>query len=67
MSLDDRRYDSEDSLRYTGLGHAASAPETCETTRNLAAQQPAQYPASNSRDSCRQLSAAKFKNYEHIN
>ena len=30
----------EDNSPCAGHGHAMSAPETCETTRNLAAQQP---------------------------
>ena len=32
--------DSQDNLPCAGFGRAMSAPETCETTRNLAAQQP---------------------------
>jgi hypothetical protein len=35
-----RQDDSQDNLPCAGLGRATSAPETCETTRNLAAQQP---------------------------
>ena len=35
-----RQDDSQDSLPCAGLGHAMSAPETCETTRNLAVRQP---------------------------
>jgi hypothetical protein len=35
LSPDDRRDDSRDNLRYADAGHAVSAPETCETTRNL--------------------------------
>ena len=35
-----RRDDSQDNLPCARLGRAMSAPETCETTRNLAAQQP---------------------------
>ena len=35
-----RQDDSQDNLPCAGFGRAMSAPETCETTRNLAAQQP---------------------------
>jgi hypothetical protein len=35
-----RQDDSQDNLPYAGFGRAMSAPETCETTRNLSAQQP---------------------------
>ena len=35
-----RQDDSQDNLPCARLGHAMSAPETCETTRNLTAQQP---------------------------
>jgi hypothetical protein len=31
---------SQDNLPCAGLGRAMTAPETCEMTRNLAAQQP---------------------------
>ena len=40
MSPDGRRDDSQDNLPCAGFGRAMSAPEACETTRNLAAQQP---------------------------
>jgi len=40
MPLNVRQDDSQDNLSCAGLGCAMSAPETCETTRNLAAQQP---------------------------
>jgi len=35
-----RQDDSQDILPCAGFGRAMSAPETCETTRNLAAQKP---------------------------
>ena len=35
-----RQDNSQDGSRCAGLGRAMSAPEACETTRNLAAQQP---------------------------
>jgi hypothetical protein len=38
IPLDDRRDDSQDNLRYAGLGCAMAVQETCETTRNLSAQ-----------------------------
>jgi len=50
-----RQDDSQDNLSCAGLGRAMSAPETCETTRNLAARQPRQQLASSSSDSRRQL------------
>ncbi|HEV2330737.1 MAG TPA: hypothetical protein VGY56_18305 [Verrucomicrobiae bacterium] len=37
-SPDGRRDGSQDNLRYADVGRAASAPETCETTRNLSAR-----------------------------
>jgi hypothetical protein len=40
MPLNVRQDDSQDNLSCAGLGCAMSAPETCETTCNLAAQQP---------------------------
>ena len=40
MPLNVRQDDSQDNLPCAGLGHAISAPETCETTHNLAVQQP---------------------------
>jgi len=40
MPLNVRQDDSQDNLSCAGFGRAMSAPETCETTRNLAAQQP---------------------------
>jgi hypothetical protein len=39
MPPDRRRDDSQDNLPCAGFGRAMSAPEACETTRNLAAQQ----------------------------
>jgi len=43
-----RQDDSQDNLPCAGFGRAMSAPETCETTRNLVAQQPMQHFASDS-------------------
>src|SRR5450631_2245085 len=40
MLLNVRQDDSQDSLPCAGLGRAMSAPETCETTRYVAAQWP---------------------------
>jgi hypothetical protein len=40
-----RQDGSQDNLPCAGLGRAMSALETCETTRNLAAQQPHNFPA----------------------
>jgi hypothetical protein len=40
-----RQDDSQDSLPCARLGRAMSALETCETTRNWAAQQPRSFPA----------------------
>jgi hypothetical protein len=39
-----RQDDSHDNLPSAGLGHAMSAPETCETTRNTSAQLPCRSP-----------------------
>jgi len=38
LSPDGQRDDSQDNLRYADVGRTASAPETCETTRNLFTQ-----------------------------
>jgi hypothetical protein len=40
MPPDGCRDDSQDNLPCAGFGRAMSAPEACETTRNLAAQKP---------------------------
>jgi hypothetical protein len=40
MPPDGHRDDSQDNLPYAGFGRAMFAPEACETTRNLAPQQP---------------------------
>ena len=40
MPTNGRQDGSQDNLPCTGLGRAMSAPETCETTRNLTAQHP---------------------------
>ena len=45
-----RQDGSQDSLPCAGRGHAMSAPETCETTRNLVAQQPCRSPHDGQRD-----------------
>ena len=58
-----RQDDSQDNLPCAGFGRAMPAPETCETTRNLAAQQ----IASSSWEFRRQLLTTASKNYEHIN
>jgi len=50
-----RQDDSQDNLPCAGFGCAMSAPETCETTRNLAAQRPTQHLASSSWEFRRQL------------
>jgi hypothetical protein len=39
-----RQDNSQDNLPSAGLGHAMSAPETCETTRNTSAQLPCRSP-----------------------
>jgi hypothetical protein len=57
IPLDDRRDNSQDNLRCAGLGRAMAVQETCETTRNLAAQRSMQYLASCSPESHRQLLA----------
>ena len=62
-----RQDDSQDNLPCAGFGRAMSAPETCETTRNLAAQQPTQHLASSSSEFRRQLLTMTSKNYEHTN
>jgi len=54
-----RQDDSQDNLPSAGLGHAMSAPETCETTRNTSAQLPCRSPRNGqcniSRAACRIL------------
>jgi hypothetical protein len=40
MPTNVRQDDSQDNLPCAGHGHAMSAPETCETTRNTVVQQP---------------------------
>jgi hypothetical protein len=62
-----RQDDSQDNLPCAGLGSAMSAPETCETTRNLSAQQPRQHLASSSWEFRRQLAIMTYKNHEHPN
>ncbi len=50
-----RQDDSQDNLPCAGLGRAMSAPETCETTRNLAAQQPRNISQDDSSESRRHV------------
>jgi len=54
-----RQDDSQDNLPSAGLGHAMSALETCETTRNTSAQLPCRSPRNGqcniSRAACRIL------------
>ena len=59
--------DSQDNLPCTGKGRAMAAPETCEITRNLTAQQPTQHLASNSWKFRRQLLIMTSQDYEHTN
>ena len=47
--------DSQDNLLRAGLGRAMSAPEACETTRNLAAQQPRNISQDDSSESRRHV------------
>ena len=63
MPPDGRRDDSQDNLPCARFGRAIAAPETSETTRNLAAQQ----LASSSWEFRRQLLTMISKNYEHTN
>jgi hypothetical protein len=44
MPPDDWPDGSQDNLLCAGAGRAMAAPETCETTRNIAAPQSAQWP-----------------------
>jgi hypothetical protein len=62
-----RQDDSQDNLPCAGLGRAMSAPETYETTRNLAAQGPMQRLASSSSNFSPSVLTETFKNYEHTN
>ena len=48
MPPNGRQDDSQENLPCAGFGRAMSAPETCETTRNLAAQQPRNGPCNTS-------------------
>ena len=54
-----RQDDLQDNLPCAGLGRAMSVPEACETTRNLAAQQPRNSRAT-SRKMTRQNPAVMF-------
>ena len=47
--------DSQDNLPCAGLGRAMSAPETCETTRNLAAKHPRNISQDDSSESRRHV------------
>ena len=73
MPPDVRQEDSQDNLPCAGLGRAMSAPETCETTRNMSAQRPrprngqCNISQAARRNSRRQLSTMTPKNYEHTN
>jgi hypothetical protein len=61
MSPDGRRDDSQDNLPCAGFGRAMSAPEACETTRNLAAQQPRNSRAT----ACKQLVGISPSAFNH--
>jgi len=61
------RQDGSQGLPCAGLGRAMSAPETCATTRNLAAQQPRQHLTSSSSDSRYQPLTVTSNNHEHTN
>ena len=50
-----RQDDSQDNLPCAGFGRAMSAPETCETTRSLAAQQPRNISQDDSSESRRHV------------
>ena len=50
-----RQDDSQDNLTCAGLGRAMSAPEACEATRNLAAQQPRNISQDDSSESRRHV------------
>jgi hypothetical protein len=67
MPPDGRADDSQDNLPCAGFGRAMSAPETCETTRNMSAQRPMQRLTSSSWKFRRQLLTTTSKNYEHTN
>jgi hypothetical protein len=55
MPLNARQDDSQDNLPCAELERAMSAPETCETTRNLAAQQPRNISQDDSSESRRHV------------
>ena len=65
----------QNNLRHAGVGRVMVAPETCETTRKMVAQQPCRSPQNvrcniwqaDSSESHRHLSTMTFKNYEHTN
>ena len=67
MPPDGRRDDSQDNLPCAGFGRAMSAPETCETTRNLAAQQPRPHISQAARGNSPSVLTMTSKNYEHTN
>jgi hypothetical protein len=62
-----RQEDSQDNLPCARLGRAVSAPETCETTRRHAAQQPMQHPASRLIGISSSAFTTTFKNYGYTN
>jgi hypothetical protein len=62
-----RQDNSQDNLPCAGHGRAMTAPETCETTRNLVAHRPMQHLASGSWKFRRQLPTMTPKNYEYTN
>jgi hypothetical protein len=55
MSPSVRQDDSQDNLPCAGFGRAMSTPETCETTRNLAVQQPQNISQDDSSESRRHV------------
>ncbi len=67
MPPDVRQEDSQDNLPCARLGRAVSAPETCETTRRHAAQQPMQHPASRLIGISSSAFTTTFKNYGYTN
>ena len=55
MPPDGRRDNSQDNLPCAGFGRAMSAPEACETTRNLDVKQPRNISQDNSSESRRHV------------
>jgi hypothetical protein len=58
---------SQDNPPCAGFGRAMSAPETCETTRNMSAQRQMQRLTSSSSDFSPSVLTKTSKNYEHTN